>query len=139
MKVPWRVLTLCAILSLTKWSASHGQAPARREPAGPDCTPSTDTSATLRGWVLDDSTSKPIPFAFVKFADLGRGVRADSNGRFDFGAVSAGTYRVEVSARYDLETRTGYGQSLLDTMSIRWGQVCEVTFRMRKAPLLMSH
>lgn len=103
-----------------------------------ECRSSSDSIQGFRGVVIDDSTNKPIPFAGVRFRDLGKSVRADSNGYFDFGRVSAGIYVFTFSGPYNFTKVSGYGQVGTDTVAIGWGRVCNAKLRLRKAPLLLT-
>jgi len=52
----------------------------------------TGTVETLKGEVLDAATGEAIPGATVFIEELERGAVADSEGQFDFGRISPGTY-----------------------------------------------
>jgi hypothetical protein len=133
-----QTLVACALLSSIVSTMLNAQSPAVSS-ASIECRPSGDSTQGFRGLIIDDSTNKPIPLAKVGFRDVGSWVRADTNGYFDFGRVSAGAYVFTFSGPYNFTKLTGYGQSGIDTVTIGWGRVCEAKLRLRAAPMLVPY
>lgn len=107
MPVHLRILGIAAALTAVPALAwAQGQP---REPAA-------DSTARVRGTVVDRETRAPVVAATIVFAaEPGSGVDVeprltDDRGRFLFPAVPPGTYRIEIS-------RIGY-QTLRDTLPI---------------------
>lgn len=59
--------------------------------------PALAAPGAIRGVVLDSATGAALPGATVHFPLLGRGVIADSDGRFRLDGLRAGFYQLEVS------------------------------------------
>jgi iron complex outermembrane receptor protein len=79
--------------------------------------------------VVVDAEGRPLPRATVTIPRLSRSARADDAGRFAFGAVPAGTYRVQASL-------IGYAPAVQEVAV--GASAAEVRFRLEATPLSLE-
>ena len=101
-------------------------------------------SASLAG-VITDQTGASVPAAKVTAKSLEQGAErmteTDSAGRFEFGALSVGTYEVRVSkAGFSQEVRTGVhlvvGQEATLDLQLRVGEASQEITVTEDAPIV---
>jgi iron complex outermembrane receptor protein len=74
-------------------------APAAARPAhaqAPGQAPAPATAGVIAGVVVDAASGAPVPAAQVRLVGLGRAELTHDDGRFDFGGLRPGTYRLAV-------------------------------------------
>jgi iron complex outermembrane receptor protein len=94
---------------------------------GVDAGAQTGTPA-LSG-VVEDAEGRPLPRATVTIPRISRSTRADDAGRFAFGTVPAGTYRVQASVM-------GYAPAVQEVAV--GASAAQVRFRLQATPLSLE-
>lgn len=77
------------------------------------------TGATVKGFVFDAATKRPLPLANILLKETAHGGAADSSGYFEIKGIPPGTYVVEF-------THIGY-RSRLRAISLIYGDTIELT------------
>jgi iron complex outermembrane receptor protein len=93
-----------------------------------DARAQTGAAPSFSG-VVEDTEGRPLPRATVSIPRISRSTRADDAGRFAFGAVPAGTYRVQASV-------IGYAPAVREV--VVGASAAQVRFRLEATPLSLE-
>lgn len=93
------------------------------------------TQGTIRGRILDETTSQPIADVAIEFIDGLRRVRgsavSDADGSFVLGAMPPGSFRLRA-------TRLGYAQTMTPYWRVAGGEILTVTVRLHPDAVLLA-